>query len=31
VEIISVLHSQVLNPDKLMNCRTTDSRANFLE
>ena len=31
VEKISVLHSQVLNPDNLMNRRTTDSRANFLE
>ena len=30
-EINSVLHSQVLNPDSLMNCRTTDSGANFLE
>lgn len=31
VEIISVLHSQVLKPDNLMNCRTADPRANFLE
>jgi hypothetical protein len=30
-EINCVLHSQVLNPDNLMNRRTTDSRANFLE
>ena len=31
IKTISVLHSQVLDPDNLLNCRTTDSRAYFLE